>query len=137
MQKLKKYSLCQCTNAYYCSGLYSLSCVVLVFYTWEQQTQQNCSWPGSVQLHCELLNKDALCREVSINGKYNVLSRFYRLVHFNRCSSGMFNERNRYILNKWKCVTVACCLIVTNKVSIPSYNLQVPNQMSIKFTLQK
>ena len=35
------------------------------------------------------------------------------------------NERHRYLLNKWKCVTVASCLHVTNKISIPNYNLQI------------
>jgi len=49
-------------------------------------------------------------------------------VIFSRTNASKSNERRRYLLNKWKCVAVASCLYVTNKISLPSYKLQVLNQ---------
>jgi hypothetical protein len=68
---------------------------------------------------------------VSYCRQFSELSR-----HVQPYSASKSNKRHRYLLNKQKYVAVASCLYVTNKISIPSYKLQVLNQMLIKYTLQ-
>ena len=59
-------------------------------------------------------------RNVSYSKGPNELSR-----HFQPHDASKSNERHRHLLNKLKCVAVVSYLHVTNKISIPSYHLQI------------
>jgi len=72
MHKLKMYSLSRGTNAYYCSGLYPVSCLVLHFVLGNYRLSKIAAdlAPCSCVASCYM--KDVTCREVWTNGKYNM-----------------------------------------------------------------
>ena len=59
-------------------------------------------------------------RNVRYSIKFSELAR-----HFQPYDASKSNERHRYLLNKLKSVAVVSCLYVTNKISFPSYSLQI------------
>jgi len=72
MHKLKIYSLSLGTNAYYCSGLYSVSWQVLAFVLGNCRLSKTAVGLASCSSVASRYVKDALCWEVWINGKYNM-----------------------------------------------------------------
>jgi len=68
----KLFTVSRGTNAYYCSWLYSVCCLVLVFVLGNCRLSKIAAGlvPFSSFGSCYL--KDALCREVWINGKYKM-----------------------------------------------------------------
>ena len=74
-----------------------------------------------LRINCVLMGR-LPCWWVYIKKKRNV-SYSRKLCELSR----HFQPHNapKTMLNKWKCVAVVSCLQVTNKISIPSYSLQI------------
>jgi len=72
VHKLKIYSLSRGMNAYYFSGLYSVSCLVLVFVLGNREISKIATGLAPCSSVASCYMEDALCREVWINGKYNM-----------------------------------------------------------------